>query len=178
MAMVFIFSLSAFGFAASGTPTKYIVSLQSVKVYNGTSYISVGGTSSTVDIAAASGSLAYAGNFLSNLNIPDGTYTKVKVQPATTFTITGQTAADNRTNGSLNGSDICATKTSGDPAACTLTVDSSYVPVKEYALSPAVIVTNGIANHMVRVYFDVSNAISDEGEGIHPVQPACTVSVI
>lgn len=179
--MVFILAFNSAVFAVdTGTPTKYEVSLHTFKLYNGTEYITVfDGTSVLLDIASISGTNQFVGEFMSGLSVPDGTYTKAKVQPSATFTIKGSVASGGstyRTNGSLSGGN-CAVSASGDPADCTLTVDASYVPEQVYIFSTPVAVKDGIAIHKVRVYFDISGSIAYEGGIIHPQQPSCTVTI-
>lgn len=173
-----IFMVNAAAFADdTGTPTKYEVSLHTFKLYNGTEYITLyDGTSATLDIASMAGTNQFVGDFMSGLSVPDGTYTKANIQPSSTFTINGQVTSGARTNGALSGGN-CATSTSGDPADCTLTVASSYVPETEYIFSTPIVVKDGVANHKVRVYFDVAGSIIYEGGIIHPQQPTCTVSI-
>jgi len=185
VAVLFIFKTPAHAGIDTGTPTKYEVRLHTVKLYNGTDYVTVfDGTSSALDIASVNGSNQFVGNFLSGLTVPDGTYTEARIQPHTTFTIKGTVDSGYYTDGNLTdaGNCACVNTAGGTPADCTLTVGSSFVPEKVYSFSTPVVVTNGVADHKIRVYFDVANSIQHEEDGpgseaIHPLEPACTVSV-
>ncbi len=179
MTMLFVFTPLVF---AAGPASVYKVQVQKVRLWNGTSWVTAfDGTSSTLDIADVS-SGASAGNFLSNLVIPDGTYTKAEVTPSPTFTYSGHdgtsytTAATGTTFGSEQG-------TAAQEAEYTLTLTGINIPTakeEDFSATP-ITVLNGEVDHIIHVNFDVSNAITLMGapgpEDLFPAPPVVTVTL-
>ncbi len=172
---VFIFIPRAF---ALGPATVYKVQVNTVKLCTTSSSCTTvfSGTSSTVDIASV-GSSSVAGNFISGVTVPDGTYTIIKVQPSTTFTVSGNDGT-HYTTAVLGGDTLgsVATTDSTQQAPCTITVSS--VPEQTYTPTDPITVQNGVANHKIRVIFDVSQSLLyDSGSGELYIQaPSVTFS--
>jgi len=168
----------------SGTPTKYVIKLKTLMLLNGDGeWITVySGTSPGLDIASVSrGSNQFVGEFLSGLEVPDGTYTQAKVQPDTTFILKG-TVDGRGTNGGTDfgSSEWGCTSTAGiTPVDCTLTVVNPIPIQGPYSFDP-VVVKDGVADHKIRVYFNIADAVTDnEDTGfIYPETPVCTVAAI
>jgi len=179
-------------FAVTGAATKYEVKIAKLELYNsGTAqYVTVyTGTSSALDIASGTSGQS-VGSFLSGLSVPDGTYTKCKVTPATTFTISGivgayhTTAATHDDDG--GGRTLSLASNVGSEAACDVVVlasDIADVGTQENVFNTPITVTNGNPDHKVRVYFNVNSALvltGPRGDGsftIGPNSPSVTVSI-
>lgn len=175
MAIILKFSAVAF---ATGPADVYKVRLSKLELFNGTSWITVfQGTSSALDIASvAAGSSV--GTFMSGLSVPDGTYTQVRVTPSPTFIISGRDGANYTTatagigGGSTPGN-------AAQEAQFTLTLTGANVPgadTQDFSATP-ITVKDGVANHKVRVSFDVSNAIQLQGGELFPAPPTVTMSM-
>lgn len=176
MTSLFVFILPLF---ANGAADYYAVTITKLELYNGTSWITVfSGTSSELDIASVS-SGASAGNFFSGA-VPDGTYTQVRVTPSPTFKIRGTDGAGNyttATNGGGGGSTL--TTDINQKATCTITLTGGNVPTaqtQDFSATP-ITVTNGVANHKVRVSFDVSAAVQLLGGELWPAAPTVTQTI-
>ena len=179
--IIFIFSSTAF--AATGPASTYKVTVTKFELSSdGVNYTTVfSGTSSELDIALASGSGQAVGNFMSGLSVPDGTYTHCKVTPSATFKISGNVGTNytKSTNGPDGG---CAMGTASQQGECTITLTGGNVPTattQNFSSTP-ITVTNGIANHKVRVSFDVSNGLRDitgSDTEIYPAIPLVTMSI-
>jgi len=179
--IVMIFVVTPLVFAA-GPASVYKVQVKLIRLWNGTSWVTAfDGTSGILDIASVS-SGAGAGSFLSGLTVPDGTYTKVEVTPSPTFTYSGHdgtsytTAATGLSSGSLPG-------TSAQEAEYTLTLTGGSVPTAEeqdFSATP-ITVTGGEVDHIIRVNFDVSNAIELLGapgsQDLFPAPPVVTMTL-
>ena len=174
--LYFLSSLNAF---AAGPATVYKVTLTKFEMYNGTSWVTIfEGSSTTIDIASASSGAA-AGNFLSGLIVPDGTYTMSRATPSATFVVRGNdgTRYTLATNGSNGG---CTYTTTASLAAdCTVNVPGG-VTADTTTFSSPITVTNNVPSHKVRVSFDVSTAISYNSlaNEIFPAAPTVTVTTI
>ncbi|MCX5706124.1 MAG: hypothetical protein NTW13_00360 [Candidatus Omnitrophica bacterium] len=176
--MITVFTSLAFaGSADTGPASVYKVGVSKVELDNGTSYITVfNGTSGTLDIASVS-SGASVGDFLSGLEVPDGTYYKVKVTPSPTFTYSGNVGTNYTTAGEGEGGSPPGTI--GQKGAWTITLTGDNVPTakeQDFTATP-VTVLNGVVDHEVRVSFNVANAIKLEGGKLWPDQPTVTISL-
>ena len=185
IAVVIFFITPAFAVKKSGTPTKYIVKLKTVKLLNGDgAWITVfDGISSPLDIASvSSGANQLVGDFLNGLNVPDGTYTQAKVQPDATFTIKGIVDGYATDGGTIYPNNInpdddewaCTSKlegTEGTPADCTLTITDKHAPEEQgpWTFDP-IVVKNGVADRKIRVSFTVADAVTDI-EATHYIYP-------
>ena len=175
VASLFVFTLPLF---ANGAADYYAVTITKFELYNGTSWVTVfEGTSSELDIASVS-SGASAGNFFSGLAVPDGTYTQVRVTPSPTFKIRGTDGAGNyttATNGSGGGSTL--TTDINQKATCTITLTvAPSAGTQDFTATP-ITVADGVANHKVRVNFDVSAAVQLLGGELWPAQPTVTQTI-
>lgn len=184
MLMIFVFTSLAF---AHGPASVYIVGLSKLRLWNGTSWVTIfdaasEGASATLNIASVSSGAAM-GNFLSGLNVPDGTYTKCEVTPSPTFTYSGYdgiayTTADTGINGGSSPTENPALE-----AAYTVILTGGNVPdPQESSVFPTPItVLNGVADHKVRVSFDVSEAIVLRGVSpsldLWPDEPTVSMTV-
>lgn len=175
--MLFVFNSTVF---ATGPATTYKVRISKFEIFNGSSWITLfEGTSSDLDIAAVSAGSA-AGNFFSGLTVPDGTYSQVRVTPSPSFSVSGNdgTRYTTAANGPFGG---CTVGTAGQQAECTITLTGANVPTAQtqnFSTTP-ITVKDGVADHKVRVFFDVSNAIEFQalpGE-LYPAQPTVTMAV-
>lgn len=172
--VIFIFNSIAF---ATGPATVYKVRIAKFELFNGTNWIPIfEGTSGTLDIAAVSGGSA-AGSFCAGLSVPDGTYTQVRVTPSPIFNISGNDGASYTTaaNG-VGGGSVVGTAT--QQAECAVTLTGGAIPgpqTTDFSATP-ITVKDGIADHKVRVSFDVSNAIQLQGGELYPAVPVVTVS--
>lgn len=174
MAMIFVFTSLAF---ATGPASVYKVKIKKVRLWNGASWVTVyDGLSGALDIASA-GAGASAGNFLTGLAVPDGTYTQVEVTPSATMTYSGHDGANYTTavagpgGGSVSG--VAA-------AQAEFTVTLPVAPaadVQDFSATPITVLDGG-ADHTVRVSFDVANAIDASSGEVWPAQPAVTMSII
>ena len=113
-----------------------------------------------MDIASVTAGQS-AGNFFSGLSVPDGTYNYVRVTPSTTFKMKGSAGGYYTTTGTLSvsGRTVILTGDSANLAEGTIILADDDVPYTESSLSPAITVKNGVADHKVRVSFDVSNTL-------------------
>jgi len=165
---------------ANGPADAYKVSCSKFELYNGTSWVTIfSGTSTSIDIASVSSGQS-AGNFISGLNIPDGTYSQMRVTPVATFTIKGNDGSGRYTTSTVGGSGGCVyTNTSSSEAQCTVSVQGG-VTATTNTLSPAITISNGIPNYTVRVSFDTSSAIQYVGaaDELFPAAPTVTISVV
>jgi len=186
---IFIFTSQVFAYVhlaeAKGEPTVYKVTMSKFELDNGegtTAVTASGGTSTVLDIAAGQGG-ASAGNFMSGLVVPDGSYSRVKPTPSGHFVIAGSISHES-SNYRTTGDNIaggCATTTDpGTPQPCT--IDLEVVNQEWKDLGGTITVTNGTPNYKVRVYFDTSEAIGlygiDGTHAIYPEQPSTTVELI
>lgn len=164
---------------ANGPANVYKVTIAKFEMFNGTSWITIlDGASTTIDIASANAG-AVAGSFLAGQNIPDGTYTQVRVTPSATFSIKGNDGS--RYTTAANGpNDGCVYSASAAAVAeCSVTIPDG-VTAGTTVLSQGITVTAGVPSHKVRVSFDTSAAIqyvvgADE---LFPAQPTVTTSII
>ncbi len=172
--IIFVFTSLAF---ATGPASVYKVRINTVRLWNGTSWVTAyNGASSELDIASvASG--ASVGNFLSGLVVPDGTYTKVEVTPSATFTYSGRDGANYTT--AVVGPTTGSTPTLVAAQEAEFTVTLPVAPgAGEYDFSATPItVLDGGADHIVRVSFNVANAIDTVGGDLWPAQPTVTMSI-
>lgn len=180
ISLVFVF-ISTSAVLADGPASVYKVTLTKFELWNGTEWITAfSGTSVTLDIASASGTSTSAGNFLSGLIVPDGTYTKVKVTPSGTFTISGNDGAGSYTTAVVVGAGHGSTPTpiAALQAECTITVN--VAAPNEMTLPTPIVVKDGAPDHRVRVRFDTSHMIQLQGGELWPVDPTpfITISVI
>jgi len=168
-----IFLISSSFVFAVGPASVYKVTITKMELHNGTEWVTVfDGSSTTIDIAAGSSGAA-AGNFLSEISVPDGTYTMVRTTVSRTFTIKGNDGGApirytlSTTN--MNGCD--ASVDSADEAECTIMVPMA-IPPDTTTFSTPISVTNGVFSHKIRVSFNVSTAIDTyNGAGIYPRTP-------
>ena len=174
VASLFVFTLPLF---ANGAADYYAVTITKFELYNGTSWITVEGASSELDIASVS-SGASAGNFFSGIAVPDGTYTQVRVTPSPTFKIRGTDGAGKYTT-ATNGGNGGSTPTTdvNQKATCTITLGTAPSAGTQNFSATPIIVTDGVANHKVRVSFDVSAAVQLQGEELWPAQPTVTMTI-
>lgn len=164
---------------ANGPANVYKVTIAKFEMFNGTSWITIlDGASTTIDIASANAG-AVAGSFLAGQNIPDGTYTQVRVTPSATFSIKGNdgsryTTAAKGPNGGCVYSASAAAETE-----CSVTI-SDGVTATTTTLSQAITITAGVSSHKVRVSFDTSTAIQYviAADELFPAQPTVTTSII
>lgn len=168
--VVFIFTSIA---SANGPADKYEVTVSTFELSSdGTNYTTVfSGTSSVIDIAAGTAGQS-AGNFMSGLAVPDGTYTHCRVTPSATMTVRGNDGTS-YTAGSSPGGGCTVTTNAALKADCTVTLPSSpSATIQNFSATP-IVVKDGVPNHKVRVVFDVSTALRLEGDGkIWPQEPS------
>ena len=179
ISLVFVF-ISTSAVLADGPASVYKVTLTKFELWNGTGWITAfSGTSVTLDIASASGTSTSAGSFLSGLIVPDGTYTKVKVTPSGTFIISGNDGAGSYTTAARGlGNGSTPTLIAALQAECTITVN--VAAPNEMTLPTPIVVKDGVPDHRVRVRFDTSHMIQNQGGELYPVDPTpfITISVI
>ncbi|MBI4309744.1 MAG: hypothetical protein HY591_05385 [Candidatus Omnitrophica bacterium] len=165
---------------ADGPSNVYKVTVTLFEMYNGTSWVTVSnGSSTTIDIAAANSGQA-AGNFFAGLNVPDGTYTQVRVTPSAVFTVKGNDGAGRYTTAANGPNGGCVySNSAAAEAECLVTVPGGITPTPD-TLSTPITITNGIASHKVRVNFDTSTAIQYNGlaDELFPGQPTVTMTLI
>ncbi len=172
--MIFLGTFSAL---AVGPATVYKVTLTKFELWNGTAWITIlDGSSTTIDIASASSGAA-AGNFISGVNIPDGTYTQSRVTPSATFTIKGNDGSNYTTAAIGVGSGCTATEIAASAAECTVTIPGG-ITANTAIFSGPITMTGGVASHKVRVSFDVSTAIQTVVGELFPAAPTVTVTII
>jgi len=162
----------------TGPASLYKVRVSLFELYNGTSWVTIfSGTSTTLDIAAASSGSA-AGSFFAGQTVPDGVYTQSRVTVSPVFIISGRDGASytTATNGPGSG---CVVGAAAQEAACTITLTGGNVPTAEthdFSSTP-ITVQNGVADHKVRVSFDVSNSIQLNAGELFPAAPTVTMSL-
>ena len=174
-----IFIFNSLAFAAPGPASVYKVRISKFELNNGTSWITVfEGTSDALDIASVSSGSA-AGNFMSGLTVPDGTYTQVRVTPSPIFIISGHDTLGNYTTATAGVGGGSTPGAAGQEAQFTLTLTGGNVPgadTTDFSATP-VTIKDGVANHKIRVSFDVSTAIQLAGGELWPAQPTVTMSM-
>lgn len=164
ISLVFVFISTSAVLAANGPASVYKVTLTKFELWNGTGWITAfSGTSVTLDIASASDTSTSVGSFLSGLIVPDGIYTKVKVTPSGTFTISGRDSDYNYTTATVGPGNIGSTPTNNAAlqAECTMTVN--IADPEEMPLPTPIVVKDGAPDHRVRVKFDTSTMIQNQG---------------
>ncbi|TBR19047.1 hypothetical protein EPO66_00945 [bacterium] len=176
--LLLIFSIIPCVFA-NGAADYYGVTISKFELYNGASWITAfSGTSSELDIAAASSGQS-AGNFLSGLIVPDGTYTQVRVTPSPTFKFRGTDGAGNYTTAATGVGGSTPTANINLKATCTITLTGGNVPTaqtQDFSATP-IVVKDGEPSHKVRVNFDVSAAIQNIGGELYPAPPTVTMNI-
>ncbi len=189
-----VFSHPAFAVILNGTlgaATKYEVRLEKFELYNsitGTWITAYEGLSSILDIASGTSGEA-VGDFLSGVTVPDGVYTKAKVTPAPSFTISGTIAGYHTTSDTIDdgsGRTASVASNTGTEEDCAVQILESDVEgvgvvVQDFSATP-ITVTDGVADHKIRVYFDVSTTLDLTGppgfEFIFPMPPTVTIEII
>ncbi len=166
----------------TGPATVYKVTVTKFEMYNGSSWITVSNGSSTVmDIASVSAGQV-AGNFFAGLNVPDGSYTQVRVTISPTFTISGSVGSDGSTiytTATLSGGACVSSSSSASQAECIVAVPGGLGDPQPDVLPTTLVVTNGVPSHKIRVNFDVSAAVQEgAGEVIFPGTPTVTMQMI
>src|SRR3989338_4165099 len=132
---------------ATGPAAVYKVKVKTFELWNGSQWITAfDGESNILDIAAV-GAGQSAGNFMSGLMVPDGTYTQSRVTPHATFIIRGNDGA-NYTLGTNGGTGGCnPTGTASLAAECTVTLVAPNVPgvsdPQDFSTTP-IIVKDGV----------------------------------
>lgn len=195
--ILYVLMLSPLCFATTyGAATKYEVKMHQVEVYNsGTKeWVTVyhdAANSLAIDVAAGTAGTS-AGVFAAGLTIPDGVYTKCRVTPATTFRIKGDigtwhTTATTHPDGTVPPPERTASlaSESGSAADCDVVIlesDLSTVAAQTNVFSTPITVTNGNADHQIRVNFDVSATLGlhdhDLIKIILPEPPTVSVAVV
>ena len=173
----------SFGAAvATDTPQTYKVSITKLEISNdgGSTYITLfEGASDYIDIASVSAGQA-AGNFFAGLSVPDGTYTHVRATPSATFKMKGSVSYSGTTYYTIAGGSTSTT--AADMVEATINVQGTMTGTAQ-TLSPAITVKNGVANHKVRIEFNVSNTLGlwvtggGPTYGFFPEEPSVTLSV-
>jgi hypothetical protein len=166
-------------FAATGPASVYKVTIVKFELYNGTSWITLfDGASTTIDIASVDAGQA-AGNFFTGLNVPDGTYTQVRVTPSATFVVSGRVGTSYTTAAKANGGCV-PTTTAANEAPCSVDVPGGIGTPNPDILPATLTITNGVPSHKIRVSFNVNNAIQDGGPfgELYPGTPTVTMSMI
>lgn len=79
----------------TGKPTVFKVTVTKVEMYNGTSFVTLFTGSSQLDLVAAAGVSAFPG--ISNLSLPAGTYSQIRVSFQNSFTMKGSLASGGTT---------------------------------------------------------------------------------
>ncbi len=166
----------------TGAATAYKVTIEQFEMFNGTSWVTVSsGNSTTIDIAAVNSGSA-AGTFFAGLNVPDGSYTQVRVTVSSTFTISGSVSTDGSaiysTAALANG--VCVSSSNAsNQAQCAVSVPGGLPAPTPDVLPSTLTVTGGVPSHKIRVNFNVSAAVQETaGEGIAPGQPTVTMQMI
>lgn len=167
--------------AFAGAASVYKITITKMELWNGSSWVEVfSGSSDTIDIASV-GSGGFAGNFLSGITIPDGTYTQVRTTVSTSIAISGTdssrftTIAEN-TVGMNTG--CLATAVEANQGECDAVVDTT--PVDTTTFSAPITALNNNLSHKIRVEFDVSNAVTYNGGAntIFANAPTVTVTAV
>jgi len=177
--LMVIFLASSLGFA-DGPANVYKITITKMELWNGTAWVTVfEGTSASIDIAAVTPG-QFAGTFLSGINVPDGTYTRVRTTVSRTFTIKGNDAVTPRyTTAAVDANGCVSTTTAADEAECTVTIPTA-APIDTTTFSTPISVTSGVFSHKIRCSFDTSAAIgtANGANGIFPATPVVTVTGI
>ncbi len=187
--IIFLVLIFPTAFAATDVQ-KYQVTLSTFELYNGTSWVTVfEGTSSPLDIASASSGQTI-GNFMSGLSVPDGTYTKARATPSITFTIRGivnSGGTDYYTTGTQvsdgQGRTVSTVSAVGPAQDCTVTVLASDMTPGAGGVTfsgGSITVTNGVPDKKVKVFFDMSAALTTNlplNTVIYPGGPIVTMTV-
>lgn len=164
---------------ANGPADKYLVTTTKLEISSdGTNFTTLfSGTSATMDIASVSAGHS-AGDFISGLAVPDGTYTHVRVTPGATMTVRGDDGSGNYTLASGAPGGGCTTTTnSALRGECTVTISPApSATTQDFSAAP-IVVRDGVPNHKVRVNFDVSAAIQNIAGELWPAQPTVTLNV-
>jgi hypothetical protein len=163
---------------ADGPASIYEVRIGKFELYNGTSWITVfEGTSSVIDIASVN-SGQMAGQFMSGMSVPDGTYTQSRVTPSQTFKIKGNDGSNRYTTG-VDGTGCTYSNAASNEASCEFTVSQAITP-DTTTFSTPIVMSGGVPSHKVRVSFDVSQAITYNAlaDRLFPAQPTVTVTLI
>ena len=158
------------------------MTIEKFEMYNGTSWVTVsGGSSTTIDIAAV-GAGSAAGTFFAGLNVPNGSYTQVKVTVSSTFTISGSVGTDGTpiyTTAAIASGACVSSANAGNRAECTVAVPGGLPAPNPDNLPSTLTITSGVPSHKIRVNFNVSTAIQEvAGEGLVPGQPTVTMQMI
>mgnify|MGYP001563587608 CR=1 FL=1 len=190
LAILAFFTSSAF--ADTSVTNKYQVSLTKFELFNsGTNqWVTLyEGNSVTLDIASVSVNQA-VGNFMSGLSVPDGTYTKARATPSTTFVIKGSvtsggttyyTTATTLASGGRTVSS--ASTTASDEADCTIAILTTDVAPNTdgVSFSSPLTITDGNPNKKIRVKFDLSNTLVYVAAGpnnlVYPGPPTVTMTL-
>jgi hypothetical protein len=162
---------------ADGPANVYKITITKMELFNGTSWVTVfSGTSATIDIASVS-SGEFAGNFLTGIQVPDGTYTRVRTTVSRTFTIKGNDGVTPRyTIATANANGCQSSVVAADEAECTITIPTAE-PEDTTTFSTPISALNGIFSHKIRVSFNTSTAIgtANGANGIFPAAPIVLV---
>ncbi len=177
--------------ATTGAANEYEVKIKKLELYNsstGSWVTAFEGLTGSLDIASVAGANQFVGSFISGLTVADGIYTKSKVTPATAFTISGTISGKHTTATTAddgNGRTVSVASAVGSETACNVTILDSDVNtvganIQDFSATPVTVV-DGTADHRIRVYFDVSAALTLDGppggEFIYPNPPTVTVSI-
>lgn len=180
--MVFILSfVSSAVLAASGDKgpaSTYQVVVTKFEMYNGTSWITVfSGSSTVMDIASVNVGEA-VGNLFAGLNVPDGSYTQVRVTISDTFIISGRVGTLYTTAAKAGGACV-STSVADDEAQCSVSIPGGMGTPDPDPLPTTLTVTNGIPSHKIRVNFDISEAIEEvAGSMLISANPDVTMAMI
>jgi len=166
--------------AMAGAASVYKITITKMELHNGTEFIEVfSGTSTVLDIASSvSGSSA--GNFLSGIVIPDGTYSQVRTTVSTTITVSGVDGISYTTAATADDGDdntgCVRTFTPADEAACDAIV--SVEPVDTVTFSSPITALNNNLSHKIRVEFNVDSALTFITNALYLNAPTVTVTAI
>jgi hypothetical protein len=167
----------------TGTATVYKVTVTTFEMNNGSEWVTVSdGSSTQMDIASVDSGQA-VGNLFAGLTVPDGNYTQVRVTIQNSFTISGSVGTDGTpvytTAATADGACV-GTADSNAEAACTVSVPEAFWgdPMPDN-LPTTLVVSNGVPSHKIRVNFDISAAITENGAGnLYPGNPTVTMEMI
>lgn len=147
------------------------------------------GTSTGVNMGSAHVSKgAYAGDFLSGLTVPDGTYNRVKVTPSGAFSIKGSitynTTIYYTTSSARSGGGVIASTSSSSYDSCSITISGTTAQEYDASATP-IVVENGTATRRIRVSFNVDNGLGiyaappllGHDYEIYPEPPVVTMSI-
>lgn len=176
-----IFSSAFANNGDTGPATVYKVTITKFEMNNGTKWITVSnGSSTTLDIASVTSGQA-AGNFFAGLNVPDGSYTQVRVTISPTFIISGSVGTDGTTiytTAALSGGACVSSSNAANQTQCTVDAPALPAPTADN-LPQTLTVTNGVPSHKIRVNFNVSAAVQEGvAEVMYPGQPTVTMTMI